>query len=54
MSIKAIDVATQTFTARRIGEQRDGEVGAVLATALTLALSAGALVTCLGLFWPII
>ena len=33
MSIKAVDVAVQTYTARRVGEGRDGEVGAVLATA---------------------
>ena len=52
MSIKAIDVAAQTFTARRVGEGRDDEVGAVLATAMTVCLSVGALLMLVGLIWP--
>ncbi len=28
MSIKSVDVAVQTFTARRVGQKRDSEVGA--------------------------
>ncbi len=52
MSIKAIDVAAQTFTARRVGEGRDDEVGAVLTTALTVCLGAGAVCMMVGLVWP--
>lgn len=52
MSIKAIDVAAQTFTARRVGEGRDQEVGSVLATALTVCLAAGAVCMMVGLMWP--
>lgn len=52
MSIKAVDVAVQTFTARRVGEGRDGEVGAVLATAVTLACGAGALFMLAGVLRP--
>lgn len=52
MSIKAIDVAAQTFTARRVGEGRDQEVGSVLATALTVCLGAGAICMLVGLVWP--
>ena len=52
MSIKATDVAAQTFTARRVGEGRDGEVGAVMATSVTVTLVAGALVMLVGLFLP--
>ena len=52
MSIKAIDVAAQTFTARRVGEGRDEEVGAVLTTALTVCLSVGAVLMLVGLIWP--
>ena len=46
MSIKAVDVAAQTFTARRVGEGRDGEVGAVLATAVTVSLGCRARSSC--------
>jgi len=52
MSIKAIDVAARTFTARRVGEGRDTEVGAVLATALTVCLGAGAVCMLIGMLWP--
>lgn len=52
MSIKATDVAAQTFTARRMGEGRDGDVGAVLATSVTVTLAAGALVMLVGLLLP--
>lgn len=51
-SIKAVDVATQTFTARRMGEGRDEAVGAVLATALGVSLMAGVLCMGLGMRWP--
>lgn len=52
MTIKAIDVAAQTFTARRVGARRDTEVGAVLATALTVCLGVGAVCMLVGLIWP--
>jgi len=52
MSIKAVDVAVQTYTARRVGEGRDGEVGAVLATALALVGAAGTVFMLLGLLRP--
>lgn len=52
MSIKSVDVAVQTFTARRIGQGRDGEVGAVLATAVTVSLGAGLVFMLVGLIWP--
>jgi len=51
-ALKAYDVAVQTMTARRVGEARDGEVGAVLATGLTLAVSLGLVFTALGMIWP--
>ncbi len=52
MSIKAVDVAVQTYTARRVGEGRDDEVGAVLTTALALTCGAGGLFMLAGLLWP--
>jgi MATE family multidrug resistance protein len=52
MSLKHADVATQTITARRVGEGRDSEVGAVLATALTVVLVLGMLFMLVGLLWP--
>jgi putative MATE family efflux protein len=52
MTIKAVDVAAQTFTARRVGEQRDTEVGAVLTTAVTVCLGAGSVLMVVGLRWP--
>ena len=52
MSVKHADVAAQTITARRVGEGRDGEVGAVLATALTVVLAVGMLLMSVGLIWP--
>jgi len=52
MSIKSVDVAVQTFTARRVGQKRDSEVGAVLATAVTISLPVGAVFMGIGLLWP--
>lgn len=52
MTIKAVDVACQTFTARRVGQGRDGEVGAVLATTLGVVIVLGVAATGLGLRWP--
>ncbi|MEN8008530.1 MAG: MATE family efflux transporter [Candidatus Krumholzibacteriota bacterium] len=52
MSIKAVDVAAQSFTARRVGEGRDAEVGSVLATAVTVSMAAGAVFMLVGLLWP--
>lgn len=52
MSLKAVDVAVQTFTARRVGEGRDSEVGAVLATAVTVTGATGAVVMLAGLLRP--
>lgn len=52
MSIKSVDVAVQTFTARRVGESRDPEVGAVLATAVAISLPVGAVFMLIGLLWP--
>lgn len=52
MSLKAVEVAVQTYTARRVGEGRDDEVGAVLATGLTAAWLAGAVFMVVGMVWP--
>ena len=52
MSIKAVEVAVQTYTARRVGEGRDDEVGAVLATGLTAAWLAGLVFMAVGMTWP--
>lgn len=52
MSLKAVDVACQTFTARRIGAGRAGEVGPVLSTALSVVLLFGGLATWFGLANP--
>ena len=52
MTLKAVDVACQTFTARRVGQGRDDQVGAVLATALTVVVAAGLAATWLGLARP--
>ncbi|PID81204.1 hypothetical protein CSA17_01180 [bacterium DOLJORAL78_65_58] len=52
MSIKSVDVAVQTFTARRIGQGRDAEVGAVLATAVTVTMGVGTFFMLVGLLWP--
>ncbi len=43
--IKSVDVAVQTYTARRVGQGRDADVGRVLATASALAMGLGLLVT---------
>ncbi|RKZ16271.1 hypothetical protein DRQ50_06435 [bacterium] len=52
MSLKAVDVAVQTYTARRVGEGRDDEVGAVLATGVTAAWLVGAVFMVVGMVWP--
>ncbi len=52
MSIKSVDVAVQTFTARRIGQQRDSEVGPVVATAVAIGLILGSVFMLIGLAWP--
>jgi len=52
MSIKAVDVAAQTFTARRVGQRRDSEVGAIFATAWGVCLLLGSLAMFVGLMWP--
>jgi len=52
MSLKHADVAAQTITARRVGQGRDGEVGAVLATAVTVVLAVGLMLMLVGLLWP--
>ena len=51
-SLKSLDVAVQTFIARRDGEGRSRDAGAVLGTALLLVLAAGAPATWVGLRWP--
>lgn len=50
--LRSFDVSVQVFTARRDGEGRPAEVGAVLGTGLFLALTVGLLVTIAGLRWP--
>lgn len=52
MSIKHADVAAQTLTAQRVGARRDGEVGAVLATAVAVVITLGILLMVVGLTWP--
>jgi putative MATE family efflux protein len=52
MSIKSVDVAVQTYTAHRVGEGRDGEVGAVLATAVGLTFAVGTVFMLVGLLRP--
>ncbi len=52
MTIKSVDVAVQSFTARRVGEGRDAEVGPVLTTALTVCLSLGTICLVIGMVWP--
>lgn len=52
MSLKAVEVAVQTYTAHRIGEGRDDEVGAVLATGIGAACLVGALFMAVGMVWP--
>jgi MATE family multidrug resistance protein len=49
MTLKAVDTAVQTFTARRVGGGRPREVGAVLVTALSLVLLVGGVMSGLGL-----
>jgi multidrug resistance protein, MATE family len=52
MSLKAVDVACQTFTARRVGQGRDDQVGTVLATALTVVVVLGGLAALAVQRWP--
>jgi putative MATE family efflux protein len=52
MSLKAVDVACQTFTAQRVGEGRDDQVGTILSTALTVVVVLGLAATWLGTQWP--
>ena len=51
-TLKALDVPTQTFTAHRVGANRDDEVGEVLGTAGAATIVLGVLVTLLGLWQP--
>jgi multidrug resistance protein, MATE family len=51
-ALKSFDVAVQTIVARRVGEGRDGEVGAVVVTGLALALVLGCVFTVIGMLWP--
>jgi putative MATE family efflux protein len=52
MTLKAVDVACQTFTARRVGAGCDDQVGSVLTTALVVVVVLGAAATWLGMRWP--
>ncbi|MFT5315122.1 MAG: MATE family multidrug resistance protein [Candidatus Krumholzibacteriia bacterium] len=52
MTIKSVDVAVQSYTARRVGEGRDAEVGPVLTTALSVCFSLGIVCMAIGLIWP--
>jgi len=52
MSLKAVEVAVQTYTAHRVGEGRDGEVGAVLATGVAAVWLVGTIFMVVGLAWP--
>jgi putative MATE family efflux protein len=51
-SLKSLDVAVQTITARRDGQGRGGEVGGVLGTALAIVTLAGLPVAVGGWFVP--
>jgi putative MATE family efflux protein len=52
MSLKNADVAAQVITARRVGQGRDHEVGAVLATAIAVVTATGTVLMLVGLLWP--
>ncbi len=52
MTLKRADVAAQIITAHRVGAGRDGEVGAVLATAISLTGLAGLILMIAGMLWP--
>ncbi len=52
MTLKAVDVAVQSYTARRVGQGHDPEVGRILATGLSVAVVLGGLCTALGLLLP--
>ncbi len=52
MTIKAVDVACQTFTARRVGQGRDDQVGTIAATALTVVVVLGGAASLVLLRWP--
>ncbi len=51
-AMKALEVAVQAVTARRVGEGRDGDVGQVLGTALAAAVSVGAVVSVVAMLTP--
>jgi MATE family multidrug resistance protein len=51
-SLKSLDVAVQTFVARRDGEGEPGRTGAVVGTGLALVLAAGAVATVVGVWQP--
>ncbi len=51
-SIKSLDVAVQTFTARRDGAGRERETGAVVGTGLAMVAVAGIFGTVAGVAWP--
>ena len=50
--IKSLDVAVQTFAARRVGQGRDREVGAVLLTGSGVAVAVGLFFTLVGMKFP--
>lgn len=50
--VKAIDIAVQTFSARRVGEGSDREVGAVLLTGAGVAVFLGVICTFFGMLRP--
>lgn len=51
-TLKALDVPVQSFTAHRVGAERDEEVGEVLGTAGAVTILLGVFVTLLGLWRP--
>ncbi len=51
-ALKAMDVAVQTVAARRVGQERWGDTGAVLSAGLILTLAAGLPLTVGGMLWP--
>lgn len=51
-SLKSLDVAVQTFVARRDGEGRPHETGAVVGTGLAMVAGAGVVGSVVGMLWP--